>query len=437
MVLPARFQPGFPIRCLGEEFAGMSRISFGVGVALILSAGLALAAEPSRTDWPQFRGPNRDDISPDKGLLKRWPREGPPVLWKATGVGSGYSSVAISAGRLYTLGNKDNTTYVFAVNLKNGKVLWSAKVGPAGGDLGCTPTVDEDRVYAIGQDGDLVCVESGSGEVRWHKHLRNDFKGACGGWHYTESPLIDGEKLVCTPGARDATLIALDKKTGAVIWKSAVPVGNPTAGYSSIVVSEAGGIRQYVQLLAAGVVGVAAEDGRFLWWYDSFNGNTANIPTPIVLGDRIFSSTGYGRGGSLLQLKAVGDKVTVKELYHKDALTNKHGGVVLVGDYVYGDTDDSGSPFCAEVKTGKVRWKKEQGPGHGSAAVTYADGRLYFRYENGVMSLVDPSPRAYHEISSFRVANRDSRSWAHPVVVGGRMYLRCDDVVWCFDVKQH
>jgi outer membrane protein assembly factor BamB len=386
-------------------------------------------------EWPQFRGPHRDDISADQGLLKEWPKNGPRIIWKARGIGSGYSSVSLAGGKIFTLGNKGSSSELFAIDASNGNVLWSAKVGPSGGNLGCTPTVDGDRVYAIGQEGDLVCVSAGSGNVQWHKNFKSDFGGHCGGWHYTESPLVDGDKLVCTPGARDATVVAFDKNTGEVIWKSAIPVNDPTAGYSSIVVAEVGGIRQYVQLLAAGVVGVAARDGRFLWKYEKFSGNTANIPTPIVLGDQIFTSAGYGRGGALLQLEASGDEVSAKEVYYNNALTNKHGGVVLVGDYLYGDRDDSGQPFCAEVKTGKILWQKQKGAGSGSAAVTYADGHLYFRYDNGIMALVEASPDGYKEISSFHIPNANHQSWAHPVVVGGRMYLREQDVVWCYDVK--
>jgi outer membrane protein assembly factor BamB len=397
-------------------------------------------AEVSATEaeWPQFRGPHRDDVSADTGLLKKWPKAGPPVLWKGTGVGSGYSSVVVSGGKVYTMGNKGSLSSLFALDSKNGRLLWSAKVGKAGNSLGCTPTVDEDRVYAIGQEGDLVCVDAKTGNVRWHKNFQQDFGGHCGGWQYTESPLVDGNKLVCTPGAADATIVALDKMTGAVLWKCAAPLADATAGYSSIVIAEVGGIREYVQLLAGGVVGVAAKDGRFLWKYDKLGNNTANIPTPIVLGDKVFCSAGYGKGGALLQLVPSGEEVSVNEIYFNRELTNKHGGLVVVGDYVYGDKDDSGYPFCAEVMTGKVVWrKKDRGNGLGSAALTYADGCLYFRYDNGVMALVEASPEGYKELSSFRIPKAANQSWAHPVVAGGRMYLREQDVVWCYDVKQH
>jgi outer membrane protein assembly factor BamB len=396
-----------------------------------LFGGLVSAAE---RDWPQFRGPHRDDVSPDKGLLQEWPKDGPPLAWKATGIGGGYSSVAVAGDRLYTMGNKGPKSYVFAVDRGTGKVLWSVEVGAEGGNLGCTPTVDGDRVYAVGQHGDLVCIDAAKATVTWRTNFKKNFGGNCGGWNYTESPLVDGEKLIATPGAKDATLVAFNKITGEVIWKCAAPVSDPTAGYASVVIADAGGIKQYVQLIAGGVIGVRATDGKFLWKYDKLGNNTANIPTPIVLGDKIFCSAGYGKGGALLQLEATGDRVTAKELYYKPALKNKHGGLVVVGDYLYGDHDDSGHPFCADVKTGKVMWRKESGPGGGSAAVTFADGRLYVRYDNGVMALVDPAPSAYREISTFKPPKGGSPSWAHPVVIGGRMYLREQDTILCYDV---
>jgi outer membrane protein assembly factor BamB len=408
---------------------------------ILLCGVLALTAagfEPNRTaDWPQFRGPNRDDISPDTGLLTSWPANGPRVVWKATGVGGGYSSVAIADGKIFTLGNKDNVSFLVARRLSDGRPLWTAKIGQSGGNLGCTPTVDGDRVYAIGQAGDLVCADVANGRVRWHKNFGKDWGGKCGGWQFTESPLVDGDKLVSTPGGKEATIVALDKKTGREIWKCAVPVGDTTAGYSSIVIANVAGIRQYVQLIAAGVVGVAADDGKFLWLYDELGNNTANIPTPVILGNDVFCAAGYGKGGALLELTAVKGKASFHKVYYNHELKNKHGGVLVVGDYVYGDFDDSGTPYCAEVKTGKVMWRKDRHlPGNGSASVTYADGHLYFHFDDGTVSLVEASPEKYNQVGTFHIQNAHGQSWAHPVVIGGRMYLREQDMIWCYDVKK-
>lgn len=407
---------------------------FALSFALLL-AFLSLAPISSAADWPQFRGPNRDDISQETGLLKAWPKEGPRLVWRIKGIGHAYSSVSVVGDRIYTLGNVDNVSKMFALARASGKIIWSSEVGPSGGNLGSTPTVDGDRVYALGQKGDLVCLHTGDGSRVWHRNLAKDFNGSRGGWDYCESPLVDGDRVIVTPGGKQATMVALDKRTGETIWKCAIPVKSPEAGYSSIVIAEVGGIKQYVQLLNGGVVGVSTE-GVPLWQYEKLGPNTANIPTPVVLNDRILAVAGYGKGGALLKLTASGNEVKAEEVYFKHELTNKHGGVVVVGGYAYGDTDDHGMPYCAEVKTGKIMWTRErQGNGRGSASVTYADDRLYFHYDNGVVALVEASPAGYKETGSLQVET-DGSAWAHPVVVGGRLYLREGNSLYCFDVRE-
>jgi outer membrane protein assembly factor BamB len=394
-------------------------------------------ANVKAADWPQFRGPHRDGLSPEKGLLHEWPKDGPPLVFKATGLGAGFSSVSVVGNRIFTMGDVGDSSYVFALDRANGDKVWSAKVGKPGGNYTgtrCTPTVDSDRVYALGQFGDFVCLDVATGKEIWRKNFPKDFGGQSGGWNYTESPLIDGDKLVCTPGGKNATIVALDKKTGDVIWKAAL---NDRADYASIVISEACGVRQYVQLLAGGVVGVAAKDGKFLWKYDRLGHNTANAPNPIVKDDYVFCTAGYDhKGGALLHLTKDGDGIKATEEYYVEDLRNRHGGVVLVGDYVYGDTDDSGRPFCAEWKTGKVKWQRDKKtPGGGSAAVVYADGDLYLRYQNGYVALVEATPEGYKEKSTFKIPNCKQPSWPHPVVVGGRLYLREQDTLWVYDVR--
>jgi outer membrane protein assembly factor BamB len=398
---------------------------------------LVLAATSRAADWPQFRGPHRDNVSKDTGLLQSWPKDGPPLAWKVQGLGGGYSSLSIAGDRIYTLGNKGNVSHVVALERESGKIVWSAEIGKAGGNLGCTPTVEDGRVYALGQEGDLVCLEAKDGQRVWHRHLLKEFGGVYGGWHYCESPLVDGDQVIVTPGGKAATMIALDKRTGKTVWQCAIPLEHTEAGYSSVVVAKVGGVKHYVQLLNGGVVGVGT-DGRYLWKYEKLGPNTANIPTPIVLKDQVLAVAGYGKGGALLQLKANGKNVTATEVYFKRELTNKHGGVVVVGDYVYGDTDDQGRPFCAEVKTGKVLWKRDrnEGKGGGSASLTYADGRLYIHYDNGVAALVEASAKGYKEVGSFKVPKTQGPAWAHPLVVAGRLYLREGDMLYCYDVRE-
>jgi len=403
------------------------------------------AAATAARDWPQWQGPNRDRTSPETGLLAEWPNDGPPLLWKATGLGKGLASAAIVGNRAYTMGDRDGQAAVIAVNLTTHKVAWTASVGKEWKDKGerCTPTVDRGLVYALSANGDLVCVDAVKGSEVWRKSMSRDFGGQMMSmWGYCESPLVDGEKLICTPGAKAAMIVALDKKTGRLIWKSAVPSfgqrGKDGAGYASCVVSEGGGIRQYVTLMGRGLVGVAAFDGRFLWGYDRVANDTANIPTPVVRGDYVFGSAGYGAGAALLKLTASGDSVKAQEVYFLDSKTfqNHHGGFVLVGDYLYGGHGHTaGAPVCIEFLTGKVMWRVGQ-PAGGSAAVAYADGHLYFRYESGSMVLIEATPEGYRQKGMFTIPVKTVESWPHPSIAAGRLYLRDNDTLMCFDIKK-
>jgi outer membrane protein assembly factor BamB len=420
-------------------------------VGLILCLGvLGYNKAAQGADWPQWRGPNRDGVCSETGLLKSWPADGPALLWEITGLGPGYASMAIVDGRLYTMGDilldSGQAQCVLAYDLATHERIWAAKVGLIHSDGGprCTPTIDNGLVYAIGTSGDLVCVDAKTGSLRWGKNLEKDLGGKNPGWRYSESPLIDGDKLLCTPGGRDAVMVALNKKTGELIWKCSMPdiggKGKDEAGYSSIVVTEAGGVRQYVQLTNKGLIGVAASDGRFLWGYSRIANNVANIPTPIVYGNFIFCSTAYNTGSVLLELTAAGDGVNAKEIYFLDAKTlqNHHGGLVRVGDYIYGGHGHGqGAPTCIEAKTGKVMWQKKQ-PGGGSAAVLYADGNLYFRYEDNTLALIKADPQNYNLISTFKLPNRPGMSgpgWSHLVIVDGRLYVRHSDVLMVYDIK--
>jgi outer membrane protein assembly factor BamB len=304
--------------------------------------------------------------------------------------------------------------------------------------------VDGDRVYAIGTEGDLVCLDAATGAVRWKKSLPSDFGGrVMTVWKYAESPLVDGDKLIVTPGGPWAGLVALDKTTGKTIWESEIPQlgsrGRDGAGYSSVVVSSGAGVRQYVQLMGRGLVGVRASDGKFLWGYNAVANDVANIPTPIVQGDYIFTSTGYQTGAALLKLAKDGAGVKAQEVYFLPSRTlqNHHGGMVLVNGYIYaGHGHNRGFPICVEMATGKVAWGGDiRNAGTGSAAVLFADGNLYFRYQNGLMMLIEATPSGYKEKGSFPIPNVKKPSWSHPVILNGRLYLREQDALYAYNLK--
>jgi outer membrane protein assembly factor BamB len=422
---------------------------------IVLFVPLALGKETPARDWPQWRGPERTGLSTETGLLHEWPAEGPKLLWNSRtvndkkSVGTGYSSISVADGRIFTMGDREGKCSVFALDEKTGKHLWATPISQAQGDgPRCTPTVDGDRVYALSRQGELVCLGVEKGNIIWRKSYKKDFGGhMMSGWDYSESPLVDGDKLVCTPGDDNAALVALNKYNGNLIWKAQVPKAknqsHEGAGYASIVVAEVGGIRQYITLLgqSKGVVGVDAKTGKFLWNYNRISNGTANIPTPIVKGDLVFCSTGYGAGAALLQLVPSSDggiQATERYFLKGNVLQNHHGGMVLIGDYVYGGHGHgNGSPFCLNIKSGEFAWKPVRGAGDGSAAVVYADGYLYFRYQNNVMALIKATPEGYRLISSFNLPGNLGTGWQHPVVVHGKLFIRGNDQILCYDVKQH
>ena len=406
-----------------------------------LATGLSFVA--TAEDWPQWRGPHRNAVSAEAELLPTWPAGGPRVVWRGSGVGQGYASVAVSRGRLFTIGTVGQDVSCHALDAETGRHLWSRQFGTTSRDSCSTPTVDDDRVYALAPDGELVCLDAETGLIVWRRHLPDEFDGRMPGRGYGESPLVDGNWLVCTPGGADAMLVALNKRTGGVVWKSTMPDMGPAgydgAGFSSIVVSQAAGVRQYIQLVGRGLIGVAANDGRFLWGYNSLANRTANIPTPVVHGDLVFAANGYNTGSVLLKLVSQGKQgVGTEEVYRLNGsrFQNHHGGIVLVGDFIYGGHgSNNGLPTCIELQSGRVKWKR-RGPGVGSASVVYADGKLYFRYQNGIMALVDATDGGYRLNGEFPIPGAGGDSWAHPVIAQGKLYLREKDNLWVYDLKR-
>jgi outer membrane protein assembly factor BamB len=412
-------------------------------ILLAVSVSVLLTASARTEDWPQWRGLNRDGHSSEKDLLKEWPKEGPKLLWQVNDLGRGYATPSVAGGRIYLVSNQGlEDEFVSALDVKTGKKIWSTRIGKVGNPnqnpnfpaARSTPTVDGTVLYALGSDGDLVCLDAATGKVRWQKSLRNDFGGLAPTWAYAESPLVDGDVLACVPGGKDATIVALNKRTGEVIWKSAVP-GEGMAGYASLVVDNTGGIKQYIAYTANGLVGVDAKTGKFLWRYDRTKGSQGmSIQTPVARDGYVYS--GASRvGGGAVRLTVAQGSVTAAEAYFDPGLPTAIGGTVLVGDYLYGTSQ---AAMCVEFKTGQVKWTER---GIGAASLAYADGLLYLHGEGGDVALIEASPEAYKERGRFTPPNQPAhgsgmeKSWAYPVISDGRLYIRDLETMWCYDIR--
>ena len=403
------------------------------------------AAEAQRGDWSRWRGPNGDGISHETGLLSEWPAAGPPLVWRVKGLGGGYSSVSVAGGKIYTLGNQRGRNQMVCLKVEDGQILWKTPIGGGGGP-NSTPTVAGDMVYGVSLAGDLAGCKADDGTLVWSKNYERDLGGKMmSGWGYSESVLVDGERVICTPGGDEALLAALDKKTGDIIWKTAASQGSlgrrgdNGAGYASVVISSAGGVKQYVTLVGRGVIGVEAASGKLLWSYNGVANSTANIPTPIITGDFVFCSSGYGTGSALLKLNRSRTGFDAEEVYFLAAnkMQNHHGGMIEKDGFIYcGTGHNEGFPLCIDARTGKDAWRVGRGAGSGSAAIAYADGHLYFRYQDGTMALIEANPRAYKLKGSFQIASDNGESWPHPVIAGGKLYLRDQDELLCYDVKR-
>lgn len=417
------------------------------GCLLALLVGLTECSHGA--DWPQWRGPNRDGRSTEKLGKVDWEKNPPKLLWTIEGMGKGYGAVAVVAGRLYATGNTGNAQSVVCCDAATGQHHWTTPITDAAPQHGydgsrCTPSVDGDRVYVVSSDGGIACLKSENGEVVWKRSFQEFGGRMMSGWGFSESPLVDGDHVLCTPGGADAMIVALDKMTGKDVWRSAMPQigdrGGDGAGYSSIVISNAAGVKQYVQIVGRGLIGVRASDGKFLWGYNRVANGTANIPTPIPSGNFVFASTGYGTGAALVKLAKSGDGIKADEVYFLEGnvFLNHHGGMVMLGDYVYaGHGDNNGFPICLEWKTGKVKWggKLRVEGGGGSAAVTLVGDDLLFRYQNGLLALIAASPKGYQLEGTMTPSYQEGESWSHPIVVDGKLYLREQDKLMCYDLK--
>jgi len=396
-------------------------------------AVVTLSAQSAPTDWPQWRGLDRNGISRETGLLREWPRSGPTLTWSAPQLGAGYGSVAVAGARVFVQGMKNRQSVVTSLDRAAGKAAWSVALGSAqendrGSGPRSTPTVDGDRVYVLTETGDLVCLLVADGKVVWRRNILREFNGRNISWLISESPLIDGDRIIVSPGGRNAGMVALDKMTGTTVWVSKEL--SDEAGYASPVVADVQGVRTILTLTGNAGIGVRATDGKVMWRYGNVANNTANITTPIYSNGKVFFTSAYGTGGVLLGLRATGQDVSAQEIYFTRNMQNHHGGVVLVDGYLYGFNNSILT--CLEFETGKVMWR-DRSVGKGSVA--YADGRLYVLSEDNVVGLVEASPTGYRETGRFSIADQGWPSWAHPAISGGRLYLRNQNVLASYELR--
>jgi outer membrane protein assembly factor BamB len=408
------------------------KLWFGaVACAAALSAS-AVPQAPAAGDWPQWRGPDRNGISRETGLLQQWPPAGPPVVWAAAGLGAGYGTVAVKGTRVYVQGLRGRQTMVHSLDGATGKYLWSKSLGSGGdNDRGSgprsTPTLDGDRVYVLTETGELWCLREDGTEI-WRRNILRDFSGNNIGWLISESPLVDGDRVIVTPGGRQAGIVALDKMTGKTIWTAKDL--SEEAGYASVMTVEVDGIRAYTTFMGSSAVGVRASDGKVMWRYAQAANGTANIATPVVQGNQVFYTSDYGTGAGLVSLQAQNGELVAKETYFTRAMQNHHGGVVLVNGTIYGFNNAILSAL--DFATGKALWQHRS---VGKGAVTYADGRLYILSEDNVVGLAEVTPQGYRETGRFQIADQGLPSWSHPVVSRGRLFIRNQNTLTVYDVR--
>ncbi len=386
--------------------------------------------------WPRFHGADGRNMSPDTGLLKKWPDDGPPLVWKTSGIGEGFASVTIGDGLIFTDGNIEGKTVITAMDL-GGKIRWQAENGPAWteqyeGTRG-TPTIDGDRVYHESPLGNVVCLNTKNHERLWSLNILDEFGAKNIKWALAESLLIDGDRLICCPGGPKVSMVALDKMTGKTVW-TAKSTGDP-ASYASPILVQCQGLRILMTLNAKALIGVNADTGQLLWRHEHVTQYEVNATMPLYYDGSVFISTGYRSGSELLRIKVNGTKADVEQVWSSKDLDNHHGGVILVDGYIYGaaHSSNNGKWICLDWKTGKMLYA-ERGVGKGS--VTFADGMLYTMSENGKVGLVPATPKNHTVVSQFQLP-RDGKgpTWAHPVVCGGRLYLRHGDWLYAYDIR--
>ena len=417
-----------------KRFSLRAQGLMALAVVSLLSCNILAA----NGDWPQWRGPLRDGKSTETGLLASWPAGGPPLLWTVRGLGDGYSGVSLQGEVVFTSGDVKEESFVIALKRSDGTRIWASKLGKGGapgwgGFAGprCTPSIANGLVFAVGQFGDFVCLDATTGKELWHKNLSGDFGGSLPEWGFSESPLVDGDNVILTPGGEHGAVVALSQKTGDLVWRC--EDFKDAAAYASLVPVEMGGVKQYVQLTQSHLAGINAASGKLIWLAPR-KGETAVITTPVVEGDLVYATSGYGVGCNMFKVSHTGDAFSAEQIYANKVMANHHGGVIALKGYVYGYSEGKGW-VCQDIKTGKAAWEEK---GHlGKGSIAYAEGRFYLRQEDGkgTIALIGAEPTGYKEFGRFDQPERSEKnSWPHPVIAGGRLYIRDQGILLCYDI---
>jgi outer membrane protein assembly factor BamB len=412
-------------------------------VGCILLASLVMPVLPrgataeQRHDWPQFRGPNRDGVSHETRLLQTWPDDGPPLLWTADGLGHGFPTASIADGMIYTAGDEEGKTLITALELE-GRLRWQVANGPGWvgsqpGHPGArgVPTIDGGQVFHLSPFGHLIALDAATGQRQWGLNILDAFQSENVNWALAASVLVDDDRVIVAPGGPSTAVVALDRRDGRVVWES--PSVGDLAGYGSPIVAEHQGLRMIVTLTDKAVIAVRAADGGLLWRFPHETRWDENIFTPIHHDGHVFVSTQF-TGSVLLRLLVDGDTCAVEQVWRSEDLDNHHGGVVLLDGYLYGSGRANGGRWaCLDWKTGETKYL-ERGVGKGS--VVAADGMLYTLSERGVAGLVPATPDGHAVVSEFRIPDGgEGPVFAHPVVCGGRLYLRHGQHLYCYDIR--
>jgi outer membrane protein assembly factor BamB len=415
-----------------------SRYSWLIFLLLIIMPFSRLASQKSG-EWPCFHGIDRTNLSDETGLLKAWDEKGPALLFTISGLGEGYSSTAIAGGLIYTAGSNGNQSFLYAFDLKGKPVwkkpngpAWSVKVSWASSYNGprSTPTIDNGVVYHLSEAGWLTAFRARTGEVIWSRDLPKDFNAKIPMYGYAESVLIDGDNLYVRTGSEKAYQACLSKRTGQTIWTSGeIPGGY---AYSSMIIEDFGGFRQIIGVTNTCYYSVDARTGKLLWKTDFINQYEINCSDAIVFNDYVFLTSGEGKGCMLIRLKKAGSGITTEKVWETRLMDNYHGGVILYNGYLYGSGSQARDWYCLDFLTGRQMWKT-----NGSGSLTYADGMVYLYDEKGNMKLVKASPEKFEKTGEFKVpAGGAGPYWAHPVVCGGRLYLRHNDKIFVYEIRK-